>query len=446
MSHAGAGNTPSASHAQQQRWPRGAPNALHKAAFNGFAKMAIALLSSGSIDVDQGTPDGFTALTMAARNGHPRVVRILLDHGANASIVDDCGYAALHACVECGNTDEHLAVIRTLANDGVDLDLPVGDSLAGTALHLAARRGRSEVMSVLIEAGANPNSRAQDGATPLYVAAQQGHLNILKMLLRAKADPVLARKGSELPLGAAAAHGRAGVARELIRQFGIEGCGGESVGQGALDSAAASQHVNVMAVLTDAGVVDAGSGLLAATAYGREEAVKFLLRQKEEEPADDQAAYVNYRNRVGVSPLLCAAALIGCPSPRPRIVRLLIDHGANTTMMVQVEGDGWSFGDNETPLDITTRTLRGMEVDGKDAKEEQLNGLEGIRRVLLRVEAARAVSLLWPVGTHTTARAAEGTRRTGTTSAPLRMMLPILRRRARTPRVLLAALFRWVVS
>lgn len=62
---------------------------------------------------------------------------------------------------------------------------------------------------------------------------------------------------------------------------GIEGCGGASGGVDALNPAAQDQHLEVMATLTNAGVVDTGVALLAAAENGREGAVKFLLQQME---------------------------------------------------------------------------------------------------------------------------------------------------------------------
>lgn len=353
-------------------------------------------------------------------------------------------------CVADGDdTAEHLTVAKMLMNAGADPAHPIPSLTDGytTVLRSAAYAERSGGVRVLLEAGANPNSRADDGATPLYLAAQEGHLLTVKTLLGAKADPLIARKSEwlELTVEAAAVFGHAGVVHELIRQVGIEGCDDESGGVAALEAAAMMQHLNVMAVLMDAGVVDSGLALIGAVARGNEEAVKFLLRQKEGETSDDQAAYVNYHTSVA-GPALMEA--VSCRSPRPRVFPLLVDHGADTTTPARVLPEGRFRDEVVTPLDITSCVLLEKKAtDGKDATEEQLLGMDGIRRVLLRVEAARAVSLLWPDTPTTTADgAAQGTSRTETTtSAQLTRMLPILRRRARRPRVLLAALLRWAV-
>lgn len=41
----------------------------------------------------------------------------------------------------------------------------------------AAAQGNLEVMSVLMKAGGNLNTRSLDGATPLFMAAQKGNMN-----------------------------------------------------------------------------------------------------------------------------------------------------------------------------------------------------------------------------------------------------------------------------
>lgn len=88
--------------------------------------------------------------------------------------------------------------------------------------------------------------------------------------------------GKCVPLEAAAQHGHAAVVVELIQQLGIKGCGGASGGVEALGQAAQNDRVDVLAILTEAGVVDTGRALTGAAIYSREVSVKFLLHHKQE--------------------------------------------------------------------------------------------------------------------------------------------------------------------
>jgi len=52
-----------------------------------------------------------------------------------------------------------------------------------TALHLAARFGRAEILKILLAAGSLVNGCNQDGATSLHVACQRNHPEIVSLLL-----------------------------------------------------------------------------------------------------------------------------------------------------------------------------------------------------------------------------------------------------------------------
>ncbi len=420
--------------------PRGPWTELHFASLDGSVERLVALLLHGSINIDQGNPKDDTPLMLASYCGHAHVVRILLDNGANVSIVGAQGITALHGSAMYG----HPAVSKMLMEAGADLEATMtpGD----TPLHLAAGEGHVGVMDVLIKAGANLNSRKVGGSTPLYMAAQEGQLDAVKMLLREKANPLLATTyvqtgTTNFPIGMAAQKGHLEIVRELVRQVGIEGCGGASAGVEALRLAAIEQHLEIMAVLKDAGVVGDDRALATAIVHGRHLSVKSLLQQRK----GDEATYVNHRNSFGETPLLNAMGFYGISSPSPRIVRLLIDAGADTASAVRViiNEDGVELSD--TPLNLVYRMLREKKITMKIATEKQLHGLEGVRRLLLRVEAVHAVSWLWPVDMAPIVVTAEDASRKVATTTPLTMMLSILRRRTRRPRVLLDALFRWVV-
>uniref|UniRef100_A0A3B3IAC4 Ankyrin repeat domain 66 n=1 Tax=Oryzias latipes TaxID=8090 RepID=A0A3B3IAC4_ORYLA len=51
-----------------------------------------------------------------------------------------------------------------------------------TALHWAAREGHTETVRLLIQHGARPSLRTQDGWTPAHCAAEFGRLSVLRLL------------------------------------------------------------------------------------------------------------------------------------------------------------------------------------------------------------------------------------------------------------------------
>lgn len=163
-------------------------------------------------------------------------------------------------------------------------------------LHFAARDGSTERTVALLSdrsididqrtpEGKNPNSHAITQDTPLMLAAMKGHLGAVKVLLGAKASPLLdvgARGFGDtpqvVPLDRTATYGHADVVRELLlQQVGIEGCSGVGGGMEALFLAAScysAKCIEVMAVLTGAGVVDTGNALHHAASHGNRVAVK----------------------------------------------------------------------------------------------------------------------------------------------------------------------------
>jgi ankyrin repeat protein len=52
-----------------------------------------------------------------------------------------------------------------------------------TPLCYAAQNGRSEIVRLLVERGANLDHQSNNGATPLCMASQQGHLETARLLL-----------------------------------------------------------------------------------------------------------------------------------------------------------------------------------------------------------------------------------------------------------------------
>ncbi|CBJ32289.1 EsV-1-1 [Ectocarpus siliculosus] len=203
---------------------------------------------------------------------------------------------------------------------------------SATPLQLAMGGGHLEVMRAMVKAGVNVDRRHHSGATALSAAASDGQLDIVEVLLGANANPLLTTPNS-LPggpplvaLDAAARGGHAVVVRRMIGHLGIEGCGG-----------ATNQRMDVMAILVDVGVVDNGYALVGAAACGAEASVKFLLQQhdKKKHASASSGAYVNSICHIsGSSPLHYGMGFGEFYSAR--IVRMLVDAGADTTSRVRL--------------------------------------------------------------------------------------------------------------
>ena len=262
------------------------PSTLSKP--SGSVERAVA-----TADIDRRCGDtNQTTLMVASVIGSSRVVRDLLRQGASVSVTDSDGYTALHHSVD----HKHLAVSKDLIEAGADLEARPGgfmvDGIYGTPLHVAATKGFYQGMVALIDAGANVDSRLDDGAAPLFLAAKDGRLEAVRVLLRANANPLLSAYGS-LPLGTAVYNGHLEVVREPVQRVGIDGCtcdGGALV----LAAAASRNYVNIVAFLCDAGVVDTEGVALCAAVEGCSQACVNLLLGRQGGNTDiSTRAYVN---------------------------------------------------------------------------------------------------------------------------------------------------------
>lgn len=56
-----------------------------------------------------------------------------------------------------------------------------------TPLHVAAKWGKSNMVSLLLESGANIEAKTRDGLTALHCAARSGHDQVIDMLLQRNA-------------------------------------------------------------------------------------------------------------------------------------------------------------------------------------------------------------------------------------------------------------------
>jgi len=93
--------------------------------------------------------------------------------------------------------------------------------LGATALFNSILKGRVRMISSLIRARVNVNTRNIDGTTPLMAAAEAGNAEIVTMLLESGADPALTNMHGESALDIALKHDHVEIAR-LIEGGGMD--------------------------------------------------------------------------------------------------------------------------------------------------------------------------------------------------------------------------------
>ena len=146
-------------------------------------KVVNCLLQNGA-NVDLQDEDGQTALFHALRNkGIPfGILSSLVKNGANLNTrrkYDKCT-PLMSVTQSCGIYEEQL--VTWLVENGADVDLQDKDGL--TALHYACKTDNScEVVSCLIKNGANINACTGNKVTPLMRAAKKGNSDVVSLLI-----------------------------------------------------------------------------------------------------------------------------------------------------------------------------------------------------------------------------------------------------------------------
>lgn len=165
---------------------------LHRAAELGRAEVSALLLEAGA-SIDSRTRFRTpmhareTALLIASRRGHERVVELLLTHHASTDLMDATHRSALSHAAGQG----HAAIIRRLLTHRAELD--PADDQQRTPLHWAIQGGHADSALALIDAGAAVNHacpKEPAGYTPLHrcVSVGESMRGVARRLLDAGAD------------------------------------------------------------------------------------------------------------------------------------------------------------------------------------------------------------------------------------------------------------------
>ncbi|XP_030321249.1 protein phosphatase 1 regulatory subunit 12B isoform X5 [Calypte anna] len=197
--------------------------ALHQACIDENLDMVKFLVENGA-NVNQQDNEGWTPLHAVASCGYLNIAEFLLSHGANVAAVNSEGDVPSDIAEEAAMKD---LLLEQVKKQGVDLDLArkeeeqqmlqdarqwlnsgrIEDTkqprTGATALHVAAAKGYSEVMRLLIQAGFNLNVQDNDGWTPLHAAAHWGVKEACSILAEALCDMDIRNKLGQTPFDVA---------------------------------------------------------------------------------------------------------------------------------------------------------------------------------------------------------------------------------------------------
>ena len=165
---------------------RGVKLDIFEAAATGNTVRLEEILASDPAAVQAYSPDGWTALHLAAAFGTPQAALVLLQHGANVSAVSKNPQRnqALHAALSLGCNIELTTI---LLNHGAD---PNAVQVGGfTPLFSAASSNRKDLAELLVLRGANPNPANDAGKTPADFARERGHLDMAEWIESLPAGP-----------------------------------------------------------------------------------------------------------------------------------------------------------------------------------------------------------------------------------------------------------------
>ena len=153
----------------------------------GAVDAARALLAGGA-DASAALPDGTSMLMLAAMNQNYEVGAVLLEHGADPNAAVD-GWTVLHQIARVRRWTrgfnlpgpEHrdglssLDLARKLAAHGADVNVAQKGREGGTTPFLLATKSLDlPYMQTLLELGADPKRKADDGTTAVMIAAGVG--------------------------------------------------------------------------------------------------------------------------------------------------------------------------------------------------------------------------------------------------------------------------------
>jgi ankyrin repeat protein len=189
--------------------------ALIESARRGDVLVVKKILAQG-VSVNTQDAHGETALIAAAYGNHLKTARVLIAAGADVNIQDDTQQSAFLIATSEG----YIELLKLTLQSGADIQRT--DSYNGTGLIRAAHRGHVEVIQELLKTDIKINHVNRLGWTALLEAIILGdggarHTEVVRLLVNAGADVNLADSHRVTPLAHARQRGYADIIAILER-------------------------------------------------------------------------------------------------------------------------------------------------------------------------------------------------------------------------------------
>ena len=153
---------------------------------------AVKFLLAHGAGVDKGAPEGFTPLSLAIEEQQFDAAYALMEGGADVNAAASVHRLTPLMVVASELPPEADSMVRVLQQHGpMDIarallarkaKLDATDADGVTALMIAAARDNSQMIALLIQAGANPHMKSTDGQTARDIAVSNDNLGAIRIL------------------------------------------------------------------------------------------------------------------------------------------------------------------------------------------------------------------------------------------------------------------------
>uniref|UniRef100_A0A3P9QFC9 Ankyrin repeat and SOCS box containing 5 n=1 Tax=Poecilia reticulata TaxID=8081 RepID=A0A3P9QFC9_POERE len=167
---------------------------LHEACLSGHVACVRALLSAGA-NVNAATIDGVTPLYNCCASGSVGCMELLLQNGAHMHTLHTHFPSSMHeACRRGMHTHQ---CVESLLSHGADPDHQVPH--LGSPLYVSCLHRHTACSKLLLDKGASVNA-GKSGESPLHVAARQNSTDLVSVLLDHGAETKLRDGNGQRPL------------------------------------------------------------------------------------------------------------------------------------------------------------------------------------------------------------------------------------------------------